>query len=799
MLARSLRHLLDGGGGGDPGVTLSAFRTRCPDCGNCSSHNAVSGETPLRAPEQAPVTSWEEAEDGVIYTVSSRPAPGTRGEEEAAAVSGLPPEGVPPPQVSRCLKAGTLPALVRHLLEAPSAGDLGFVPSFLGTFRTFATPQEVLGLLLHRLEEVTGAASGSNGLPPETAADAKLQRSLGSLLCSWLEGFPEDFARLGPTLQGRLLSWLRWALGRGSGPEKTLLLLLASEGPNEGPPLAGTPRDPTMTPTREDGAGEEGDSREPDPHFILGLQAEDVAAHLTATDAALFLGLVPQECLGSLWSRRDKKGHEGVCPSVRATVAQFNRVATAVVFSCLADTALRATQRARLLEKWIRVAEECFLLRNFSSLYAVVSALHSTPIHRLKRTWEETSRDCLRCYEELSAVCSEEDNYSQSRRLLFQEGPPRGSPGMEPTLRRHHHHHHHRRSLEQRPTGVVPYLGTFLKDLVMLDAAAKNRLKNGYINFEKHRKEFEIMTQLRLLQANCRNYALSPDPSLQRWFQRLPSLSETQSYQLSCAIEPPVEGGTPAKAGKPTLVITHCTDLLTSLSMSTLVPWDRSCSSNPPPDLLLPPTSPDRGQTRHNQHTKWPSVSALDSAPDSTAPPSPGGLAPPPPQGGTFVKGHRRSASCGSAYPAGQAMGGASASECRIIRVSMALQDGTLYKSILVTSQDKAPVVIAKALEKHNQDRGLAPQYQLVQLLPGGKELAFPPTANVFYAMNGTCQDFMLRAKGAQDKALPPPPVPLPPPPPPPPPRSPTPRRMEISATFPKIKATGRKIARALF
>ncbi|XP_062828781.1 ral guanine nucleotide dissociation stimulator-like 2 isoform X2 [Anolis carolinensis] len=760
----------------------------CLEPGGPSSPSSSEGGFLTRTrwyclPAKAPVTSWEEAEDGAIYTVSSRLAPGTRGEEEAA-VPGLSPEGVPA-QVSRSLKAGTLPALVRHLLEAPSAGDLGFVPSFLGTFRTFAAPQEVLGLLLHRLEEVTGAAPGPNGLPPETAADARLQRSLASLLCSWLEGFPEDFARLEPALQGRLLSWLRWALGRGSGPEKALLLLPAPEGPNKGPP-------PTGTPTREDDAGEE-----PDPHFILGLQAEDVAAHLTATDAALFLGVVPQECLGSLWSRRDKKGHERDCPSVRATVAQFNRVATAVVFSCLADTALRAAQRARLLEKWIRVAEECFLLRNFSSLYAVVSALHSTPIHRLKRTWEETSRDCLRCYEELSAVCSEEDNYSQSRRLLFQEGAPRGSPGMEPTQRRHHHHHH-RRSLEQRPTGVVPYLGTFLKDLVMLDAATKNRLKNGYINFEKHRKEFEIMTQLRLLQANCRNYALSPDPSLQRWFQGLPSLSETQSYLLSCAIEPPVEGGTPAKAGKPTVLITHCTDLLTSLSMNTLVPWDRSCSSNPPPDLLLPPASPDQGQTRLNQHTKWPSVSALDSAPESTTPTSLGGLAPPPPQGGTFVKGHRRSASCGSAYPAGQALGGASASECRIIRVSMALQDGTLYKSILVTSQDKAPVVIAKALEKHNQDRGLAPQYQLVQLLPGGRELAFPPTANVFYAMNGACQDFMLRAKGVHEKPLPGTPV-LPPPPPPPPPKSPTPRRMEISATFPKIKATGRKIARALF
>ncbi|ETE56927.1 hypothetical protein L345_17361, partial [Ophiophagus hannah] len=134
----------------------------------------------------------------------------------------------------------------------------------------------------------------------------------------------------------------------------------------------------------------------------------------------LFLRLVPHECLGSTWSQRDKKGHEDDCPTVRATVAQFNLVANAVIFSCLWDTGLRAAQRARLLEKWICVAEECLLHRNFSSLYAVVSALQSTPLHRLKRTWEETSRESTRCYEELSTICSEQDNYSQSRQLLFQ-------------------------------------------------------------------------------------------------------------------------------------------------------------------------------------------------------------------------------------------------------------------------------------------------------------------------------------------------------------------------------------------
>ena len=80
-------------------------------------------------------------------------------------------------------------------------------------------------------------------------------------------------------------------------------------------------------------------------------------SHCCPPPQELFLRLRPYECLGSLWSQRDKKGGHGGCPSVRATVRHFNRVAAAVVTSCLGGAGLRPPQRARLLEKWIRVAQ----------------------------------------------------------------------------------------------------------------------------------------------------------------------------------------------------------------------------------------------------------------------------------------------------------------------------------------------------------------------------------------------------------------------------------------------------------
>lgn len=44
--------------------------------------------------------------------------------------------------------------------------------------------------------------------------------------------------------------------------------------------------------------------------------------------------------------------------------------------------------------------------------------------------------------------------------------------------------------------GTIPYLGTFLTDLTMIDTAIPDTVSNGLINFDKKRKEFEVLAQV---------------------------------------------------------------------------------------------------------------------------------------------------------------------------------------------------------------------------------------------------------------------------------------------------------------
>ncbi|XP_060905881.1 ral guanine nucleotide dissociation stimulator-like 2 isoform X1 [Labrus mixtus] len=742
MLPRNMRT----GGCDLPGVESSevpliGYRPLSPDS-NTNQYGRGSSRDELDTSQAEPSpmkTTWycpldlstvvEEEEDGVIYTVVVKQQHGALNNPLSSVTR------------SQCLKAGTEEKLVLHLLHSFSMGDSSFITIFLSTYRSFTSTRRVLDILTDRLET-----------PPGDNERSQIRQSFNKAVCTvfrmWLSEYPEDFKGLGEPSRLLRLAPL-FPQDSSSAADLRARLLRIAEELSEKALLPDAQKNPTgFTSSTPPNASKF------EPTSVLGFPAALIAEQLTKIETELFVRLVPYHCLGSLWSQRDKKGREGVCWSVRATIRQFNKLANAVLASCLCPTKLRSQQRARLLEKWIGVAEECRARKNFSSLYAVVSALQSNPIHRLRRTWQETDREAMKRYEELSEIFSDKDNYAQSRELLKEEGTSKFA-NIDTRL----NHRHINRTNAQ---GTVPYLGIFLTDLTMLDTAVKDRLDNGYINFDKRRREFEVLAQIRLLQSSCKNCVFTADEAFTQWYQSVPTLTEEESYRLSSEIEAPSEPS--PRCLMPTVIITQCPDLSTS---RTSLPGDSD-------SLFDFPSPVNNLLSKLTKHMRSPSVSCLDV---DTSPPTndstPATLTPSSP-----TKSHRRSASCGN-NPPNNVQG--SGPDMRIIRIRMDLHDGNLYRSILVTSNDKTPTVISSALEKHNQDPKQAPKYELIQLQPEGKELVIPATGNVFYAMTSSSVDFLLRKKGGNT------------------PLGSQPINTETSATFPRIKAKGRRLVRTLF
>ncbi|XP_070078332.1 ral guanine nucleotide dissociation stimulator-like isoform X2 [Equus caballus] len=198
---------------------------------------------------------------------------------------------------------------------------------------------------------------------------------------------------------------------------------------------------------------------------LLDFPPKLVAEQLTRMDAELFKKVEPRHCLGFVWCQRPNGSKEYLAPTVRATINQFLHVSGCVITTCLGDLSMTAQDRARVVELWIQVAKECRVLGNYASLRAIVSALQSPSISRLQKTWGRVARKSSRKLKRFI-----KDQWV-SRRQLVKEATSMLT------------------SLETGPTGaqkgLIPFLGTFLNYLLLLDTNMEDYLEGNEINFEK--------------------------------------------------------------------------------------------------------------------------------------------------------------------------------------------------------------------------------------------------------------------------------------------------------------------------
>ncbi|XP_042370511.1 ral guanine nucleotide dissociation stimulator-like 1, partial [Plectropomus leopardus] len=65
---------------------------------------------------------------------------------------------------------------------------------------------------------------------------------------------------------------------------------------------------------------------------------------------------------------------------------------------------------------------DCRRLKNFSSLKAILSALQSNAIYRLRKTWAAVSRDSTATFDNLWETFPDENCVLTNRELLMEDG-----------------------------------------------------------------------------------------------------------------------------------------------------------------------------------------------------------------------------------------------------------------------------------------------------------------------------------------------------------------------------------------
>ncbi|KAI8605961.1 hypothetical protein EDD21DRAFT_88335 [Dissophora ornata] len=213
---------------------------------------------------------------------------------------------------------------------------------------------------------------------------------------------------------------------------------------------------------------------------ILEFPAYLVAYQLTLVESAIFLVIPPK----ALLTHSPKTPHR----SITASTDFFNYLTRMIEYSVLFPP--EASGRAQCMHYWVKVAVKLHELENFQTLKAVLSALGTPPIKRLKRTWSFVPRKSMHKLETLSELMSEARNYGKYREMMgslnagtMLLSPSTVSPiqhttsapttkldvlslnGMSLNLG------FRNKETARRP--MVPFLGTFIMDITYLLAAVK--------------------------------------------------------------------------------------------------------------------------------------------------------------------------------------------------------------------------------------------------------------------------------------------------------------------------------------
>ncbi|KAJ8363431.1 hypothetical protein SKAU_G00122620 [Synaphobranchus kaupii] len=715
-----------------------------------------------------PVQEWgEEVDDGVVYGITLRRE---AVQDPPSLVETQPSQAFVQYRACRVrrLKAATLNRLVTHLLD-PAYQEPDFAHIFLSTYRAFSDTSTLIELLFQRddmLSELDNSDCQKSSLIP--------------LIRTWLEEYSEDFWEPPQHRPLRLLhAHMHHRPCYRRLAQRTAALLKKVQSEEYRPAGLTTAVQKPGVLEEEEGIREEGPVWEDTEALgdFMDFPVRDIAEELTRLDAGLFVKVVPFQCLGCVWSQRDKKESRNLAPTVRATIAQFNAVTNRVITSLLCRPTSASpdhrrqppgpAHRARIIEKWISVAQECRRLRNLSSLRAILSALQSNAVYRLKKTWAAVSRECMAIFDNLCETFPDENCVLTSREILVEDGSQQtednSAPGP-PNLC----------ALPKQMNaagGVVPYLGTYLTVLTMLDTALPDTVGGGLINFEKRRREFDILSQIRQLKQACSQYSLPHRPNIAPWLQENRLLTDQESYELSRELEPPIDPCPTSLGIFNHLLSKKLTSFLTASEGSgrkvhadQISVSSSGSSGSEMEDLPTPQSSPHRlklkslSKSCQDVAEAFPTSSSSSSSSSASASSScsPTGtssnsqpdlsstsLTTLRPYGAPCAQ-HQRSVSMISLPVYNKQV-----DDSCIVRVSV--ESGNtcnVYKSILLTSQDKTARVIQRALEKHSLEGECCQDFTLIQVLSQDKELRIPEKSNVFYAMSTSANyDFVLRRK----------------------------------------------------
>ncbi|OCF31123.1 hypothetical protein I316_07255 [Kwoniella heveanensis BCC8398] len=420
-----------------------------------SSNYELSRLADLKLEEATPIKAYNHLRPAAPVRSNTAPMPAASGDARFWVVAHDYDPGEIAFNSEGAMVGASLPVLVEKMTPHDGPVDLTFNATFFFTFRLYTTPTKLLETVMARYDLQ----------PPGSMILGEKERALWierkvvpvrlriyNFLKAWLEQHwrpdtddvvletMETFARdvvtvtlpaMGPRLHDLIRRKLNGPSSARSdrssfqtGFSMDRLRGSAQSGMLHPPPISGgLPPTPVISKNLHSllqKAATAGSNVN-----ITEFDTVELARQFTIMESKMFGAVLPEDLL-----QTGKK----TIPELKALSTLSNQITGWVADSILNET--DAKKRASLVKFFIKLADKCLILYNFSTMFAVLAGLNSSTILRLKKTWDALPTKYRITIERLRGVIEHTKNHAA-----------------------------YRARLREAPTPCLPFLGLILTDI----------------------------------------------------------------------------------------------------------------------------------------------------------------------------------------------------------------------------------------------------------------------------------------------------------------------------------------------
>ena len=197
---------------------------------------------------------------------------------------------------------------------------------------------------------------------------------------------------------------------------------------------------------------------------IFSFSSKDIATELTRVSYIFFTKIITKEFFKGLFTKKDK---EKTSPNICRAVERFNSISYWVIEEVLSYD--YSSDRAKVIDKFIHIANELAILNNFNDCMSIVSALGQMIISRLNKSWKKVTSKNMTLFRKIKKLLNFQNNYKNIRDEItkcLKEGKP-----------------------------FLPFLGYYTKRICFLEEAGPYVNKSGLINVDKISQVEQILSE----------------------------------------------------------------------------------------------------------------------------------------------------------------------------------------------------------------------------------------------------------------------------------------------------------------